>query len=1263
VSILLHKRLMSWVLRLIAVVMFGAMAIVASLQFWILPNIDQWRDLLSASISRSAGQKVVLGPLQAGWNGWHPSARIQSITVYNTLNQPVLTLSDIQGDLAWSSLLTGKPTLAHLVLKQQRIDLHRDRQGTVWLSGIALNHPGGQHDFADWLAHQYQLSLQQATLIWQDDTRPTAPALVVKDLNLDIHNWGSHHWFHVSATPPALLAHPVDASGSVTTRHLADFTSWKGNLSINLQGSDLSQWQPWLTLPLGIQRGYGNLGLTLQFASGQLIHVTANALLSQLSMQTSPEQPRIELLALSGLLEWKRMREAQSLQLKQFSLRSADLTYIAPLDFYVRLTPATPKKPAEGELIANNINLQTLAHLTRYLPLTDPQRAWLAHYQPTGSLHNINASWQGDFPHPAHYQLAGRFDHLGLASYNNQTGFSNISGSIDGSDSTGSLQINSQHTAFDLPDILFEPHVALNNLTAQIQWQKADNTYHIRLSQASLSNPDMSGTLFGTYAWQPGTPGVIDLHGMLLNGNGAATAHYMPLAVQQPAYDWLRENLLSGKADNVQFHLAGDLAHYPFHNDKNGQLSVRIMVNNASLRPAPEFPVIDHINGMVEFAGTRMHIHANTAQLYRAKLSNINADIPDLFSGINEKLVINGEAGGNAADFVNFANHSPVAKVLDGLTTHLQATGNMKLLLNLTLPFHDLNKPQIKGRLLFINDRTLASDVLPAMDNIAGTLNFTESSINADNIALRLFGRPAQLACQTGPNATLIDLHGKLPATDLAQWLPAPIARQFNGSTNWQAHIQLSHGKFSAIDLNSNLTGMSSNLPAPFNKPANQSIALHINAQPAGTGNLITASYDDVIHALLMTSAHNGKTRLERGTISFGSPAQLSAAPGLKINGQLDSIDTDSWLGMMDGGSQGIQQADVDLTTKQFVLLGQVFNQVHLQARTNGKNWQTQINGSGIQGSMVWNSASQVEPHGTLDAKFQLLALARTNAAPSVSDNQPQDIRQWPKLSMHVDDFRLNQRPLGQLDIHAHPANDAIQFDQIRLYHPDSTLDMSALWQPGSAPQTKAKIHLTVNNLDGFLTRFGEPDTIKRGKASLDGNAEWNSSPLAPSLATLNGQFTLQAENGQFLKVDPGAAKLLGVLSLQDLPKHMTLDFHDVFSQGFAFDNISATLQLNHGIIDSHDFAMQGPAATVDMTGQVNLNSQTQALRAVIRPKLSESVALASSLVGGPLVGLGVLAVQKLLSNPFGQVIEYTYGISGSWTAPQVTKLDHAHDN
>ncbi|HUL56713.1 MAG TPA: AsmA-like C-terminal region-containing protein, partial [Usitatibacter sp.] len=58
-----------------------------------------------------------------------------------------------------------------------------------------------------------------------------------------------------------------------------------------------------------------------------------------------------------------------------------------------------------------------------------------------------------------------------------------------------------------------------------------------------------------------------------------------------------------------------------------------------------------------------------------------------------------------------------------------------------------------------------------------------------------------------------------------------------------------------------------------------------------------------------------------------------------------------------------------------------------------------------------------------------------------------------------------------------------------------------------------------------------------------------------------------------------------------------------------------------------------------------------------IVPEVGESVALAATVFGTPILGLSTLLVSKVLKNPFGQVVAYEYQVTGSWDNPQVTKL------
>ena len=58
--------------------------------------------------------------------------------------------------------------------------------------------------------------------------------------------------------------------------------------------------------------------------------------------------------------------------------------------------------------------------------------------------------------------------------------------------------------------------------------------------------------------------------------------------------------------------------------------------------------------------------------------------------------------------------------------------------------------------------------------------------------------------------------------------------------------------------------------------------------------------------------------------------------------------------------------------------------------------------------------------------------------------------------------------------------------------------------------------------------------------------------------------------------MDPGIAKLLGVLSLQSLPRRLTLDFRDIFQQGFAFDGIDGDVKIGQGQATTRNLRMRG---------------------------------------------------------------------------------------
>jgi uncharacterized protein YhdP len=106
--------------------------------------------------------------------------------------------------------------------------------------------------------------------------------------------------------------------------------------------------------------------------------------------------------------------------------------------------------------------------------------------------------------------------------------------------------------------------------------------------------------------------------------------------------------------------------------------------------------------------------------------------------------------------------------------------------------------------------------------------------------------------------------------------------------------------------------------------------------------------------------------------------------------------------------------------------------------------------------------------------------------------------------------------------------------------------------------RTDVAVRLDVNDIGKFFSRVGRHESVAGGSALLEGPVAWAGGPGRVDIPTLSGRLKLEAKKGRFRQIEPGVAKLLGILSLQSLPRRASLDFQDVFSKGFTFDRISA---------------------------------------------------------------------------------------------------------
>jgi uncharacterized protein YhdP len=331
--------------------------------------------------------------------------------------------------------------------------------------------------------------------------------------------------------------------------------------------------------------------------------------------------------------------------------------------------------------------------------------------------------------------------------------------------------------------------------------------------------------------------------------------------------------------------------------------------------------------------------------------------------------------------------------------------------------------------------------------------------------------------------------------------------------------------------------------------------------------------------------------------------------------------------------------------------------------RVTGKQarntWQIGVSGPQIDGNLL--VASDANGDQRINARFKSLVLAPDEPAISVpGSSAPRRPGQRipAALNVIVDAFRFEGKPLGRLELLAEPSENGWRLERLAISNPDGRIDVKGEWRVAARPHAEYSVRIEARDNGAFLKRLGYAETVVGGTGSLTGPVSWLGGPFQPDLPTLSGKLKLQVADGRFAQVDPGAAQLIGILSLQALPRRISLNFKDVFSTGFSFDRIAADVTVAEGVARTDDFRMEGVAAEVTMKGEVNLVAETQDLEVHVKPMLTGAAAVAGAAVVNPLVGVAALLVQKALGDPVEQAASRDYRVTGTWGNPQVSRIE-----
>ncbi len=1263
------RRAWRAVVWLLAIAYFGFALLFLLLRYVVMPQIENYRADVEQSLAAVLHRPVAITKIGAGWEGLRPRLDLYGLRVQDSASRPALSLDHVEAVVGWSSVLYLRPRLHSLAIVAPDLAVRRDADGHLFVAGLAVDTNAQDSGFGDWLLQQDEIVVTEATVTWTDELR-RAPPLSMSKLNLRLENGIRHHRFGLAFDPPQEMASRVDLRGDLVGRDLKDLKSWHGEIYSQVGYADLAIWRNWVAYPLELPQGRGALRIWFEFAQLRPTALTADVSLTDTRLRLARDLPLLDLQRIDGRVHGEALGDGFAASVTQLSLATKEGLRLRPTDVSLRW------QAHNGQFDASSLDLAVLNHLAVYFPLPPQIRGPLAGYAPGGELRDLKLEWSGRNKLFETWRVSGRFEALRLAAQGAVPGFSGLSGQVDGDERSGSIEFSSRDATLDLPAVFPEPRLTFSALDVKTTWKRAGNATELTLTQAAFHNQDATGKVSGTYTWRPGTAGEINLDAKVTHAEGGAVWRYMPFAVGKDAREWLHTAIIGGASEGVTLKLKGDLARFPFA-DGSGVFIVKGAFHGPTLRFAARWPEITDISGGLEFNGARMIITASGGKILGATVGPVKAEIADL-ENPEELLTVEGKAVGPTAEFLKYIEVSPLGDSIDHFTEDMTASGSGELNLKLLLPLRQLDKTQLTGGYRFDGNRVVPLPGMPPLEDVHGRIEFTASDLSAKGLQGRILGGPVKVDVKTqGEGVVLVTASGDASVAQLRQQYAQPIFEHLSGATHWNATIRVQKKTVEA-KVSSSLQGIVSSLPEPFNKTAADSMPLVLERKlpdarltAKRSREVVNVNRDQIefslgkaLRAKVIRRYDGNVATLERGTLAIGDAAPKWPERGVVLALSLPRVDVDFWRKMVgntnsgnagnsgdgDGGSRGKVLTQLDLRAAEMTVFGRTLHDFRIAGTHQPTAWNLDVKSREIIGKLDWADGSNGKLSGRI-SQFSLPDAVPGDGAASEA------LSELPNVDLVFDHVVMAGKDLGEVKIVAENKG-GYWNATLGVQNEEASLTGQGKWRPdGNTADTRLDFKLKTRSIEKSLAHAGYANAVRRGNATLEGSLSWNGAPYAVDYPSLNGNLKLDARNGQFNKLDPSVVgRLLGIISLQSLPRRITLDFRDVFSEGFAFDAITANAAVTNGVIDTRDMEIRGPAAKVQMAGTVDLAHETQDLKVRVKPALGESAATAALLIH-PAVGATVWVLNKVFGNPVDAAFAYDYSVTGGWAEPKVEKL------
>jgi uncharacterized protein (TIGR02099 family) len=876
----------------------------------------------------------------------------------------------------------------------------------------------------------------------------------------------------------------------------------------------------------------------------------------------------------------------------------------------------------------------------------------------------LNKSWQPDF-------ARGSLSDVSVSESDHWPGVQGLDAVVALQHGSGSISLTGSKVLLEWPRMFRERlHFTVPACHLDLAWGAQWQT---GFDDCSLENEDFAIKTRGVIGSNEDKP-VVDASAVMSRGTIGALHSYWPEALMSESIvSWLRRGLVEGEIVSGLVQIHGDLDDWPFRHGE-GRFEAVAEVRNALLDYEDDWPEARAVDAVVRFVNTSMDVEGRIGAVGGVPVHSARANIPDMKLPV---LEVNYSADSELPELLGLIEQSPIQQYINTDLSRFEFSGPASTQGDLIFPLgRSKGEISVDGRVLIKDSRFSDPSSEITFENINGELRYDQRGFSGRGLNSSFRGQAASIDLMADADKEekfRADVKGNFDVSDVIPGFLregyAALA-QIEGSSEWEASIVVapphggdeSSGDESSGDeseavllLRSDLGGVDLNLPAPLNKAAEDRWPLMLRYPLSGETRLLEI---EIVDRATLRFALSGESETPKSAairVGNGRP-ELPAEGFIGIEGNCEKIDLDGWVDVIiDGAVEGKGLGGLELETSslaagQLVFLDRPFSDVTVEFDVVESDVKARFSGEDINGKVSFTSRSSGLQ--SLSAEFERLALADPISSGMETDSDPADL---PSLHLYVKSFRYAGVELGETRIEAYPTPAGFHFEKVEAASDQLAVYASGDWSlEENRHRSDFDIHMASESLGSFLQSMDISSSMAGGQTVVHFNAWWPGSPAEFALSRLNGKVEFKVVQGNITDAEAGPGRLLGLLSIQSLPRRLSLDFRDVFDAGFAFDEASGTFDMRNGQASTDDVLLKSSAAAISLSGSTDLVDQRYDQLLTIKPGLGNTLPIIGAIAAGPGGAAAGLALQGLLQKQLGEATQVQYTISGSWEDPLI---------